>query len=341
MSQTPASAPTEPVRAPDEGHSHVFDVRNPVAERRTRQVMWLTLVTMAVEIAAGTVFGSMALLADGWHMSSHALALGVSAAAYSLARRHAHDPRFAFGTWKIEVLGGYTSAVFLLGVAAYMGIESVLRLLEPAAIRFDEAMPVAVLGLVVNLVSAWLLSSGTHGHGHDHGHAHGHERGHGHGHEHGHAHEQERAAGAHSHAHDLNLRSAYLHVVADAATSVLAIAALAGGKFFGIGWLDPVMGLVGTVLVGRWAIGLMRDTGRVLLDAEMDAPVAAEVREVVGTLPGAPRIRDLHLIRVGKGRYACVLSLAVTADLTPAAVRDALRVHEELVHVTVEIERAG
>jgi cation diffusion facilitator family transporter len=305
-----------------DAHVHVFDTSNPVAERRTRQVMWLTLAMMVVEIAAGTVLGSMALLADGWHMSSHALALGVSAFAYSLARRHAQDPRFAFGTWKIEVLGGYTSAVFLLGVAAYMGIESISRLLQPAPIRFDEAIPVAVLGLAVNVLSAWLLAGG-----HDHGHAHGHEHGHDHAHGHSHAH------------HDLNLRSAYLHVVADAATSVLAIIALVGGKYLGAHWLDPVMGIVGTVLVGRWAIGLLRDTGRVLLDAEMDAPVVQEVRDVVATLPGPPQLRDLHVWRVGRGKYACIVHLAGTQALHAAEVRDALAIHEELVHVTVEFER--
>jgi cation diffusion facilitator family transporter len=307
-----------------DAHVHVFDTSNPMAERRTRQVMWLTLAMMVVEIAAGTVLGSMALLADGWHMSSHALALGVSALAYSLARRHSHDPRFAFGTWKIEVLGGYTSAVFLLGVAAYMGIESVTRLLQPAPIRFDEAIPVAVLGLGVNVLSAWLLAGG-----HDHGHAHGHE----HGHEHSHAH-----AGGHAH-HDLNLRSAYLHVVADAATSVLAIIALVGGKYLGAHWLDPVMGIVGTVLVGRWAIGLLRDTGRVLLDAEMDAPVVQEVRDVIATLPGTPQLRDLHVWRVGRGKYACIVHLADTPAMHAAEVRDALAIHDEIVHVTVEFER--
>jgi cation diffusion facilitator family transporter len=296
-------------------HVHVFDTRNPVAERRTRQVMWLTLAMMVIEITAGTLLGSMALLADGWHMSSHALALGVSAGAYYLARRHAHDPRFAFGTWKIEVLGGYTSAVFLLGVAAYMGIESVTRLFSPAPIRFDEAIPVAILGLAVNLLSAWMLSQG---HAPDAAHDHGH---------------------GHEHHHDLNLRSAYLHVVADAATSVLAIVALVGGKYYGATWLDPAMGIVGTVLVGRWAIGLLRDTGRVLLDAEMDAPVVQEVREVVATLPGPPQLRDLHVWRVGKGKYACIVCLAGDGDLQPGLVREALGVHEELVHVTVEIER--
>ncbi len=303
-----------------DAHVHVFDTSNPVAERRTRQVMWLTLAMMVVEIVAGTVLGSMALLADGWHMSSHALALGVSALAYSLARRHAQDPRFAFGTWKIEVLGGYTSAVFLLGVAAYMGIESITRLLQPAPIRFDEAIPVAVLGLGVNVLSAWLLAGG-----HDHSHDHGHEHSHAHG-------------GGHAH-HDLNLRSAYLHVVADAATSVLAIIALVGGKYLGAHWLDPVMGIVGTVLVGRWAIGLLRDTGRVLLDAEMDAPVVQEVRDVIATLPGTPQLRDLHVWRVGRGKYACIVHLSGAQALHAAEVRDALAIHDELVHVTVEFER--
>jgi cation diffusion facilitator family transporter len=305
-------------------HVHVFDTANPLAERRTQQVMWLTVVMMVIEIIAGTVLGSMALLADGWHMSSHALALGVSAGAYWLARRHADDPRFAFGTWKIEVLGGYTSAVFLLGVAAYMGIESVSRLLEPRPIHFNEAIAVASLGLGVNVLSAWLLSAGHGGH---HDPAHGSD-GHGHAPHH-----------HHHHHHDLNLRSAYLHVVADAATSVLAIVALAGGKYFGAAWLDPVMGIAGTILVGRWALGLLRDTGRVLLDAEMDAPVVTEVREVVAGLPGAPRLRDLHVWRVGKGKYACIVSLGAEEGLRAEEVREALSVHEELVHVTVEIER--
>ena len=328
-------------------HVHAFDTRNPLAERRTRQVMWLTAAMMVVEIVAGTLLGSMALLADGWHMSSHALALGVSAGAYYLARRHSDDPRFAFGTWKIEVLGGYTSAVFLLGVAGYMGIESLSRLLQPTAIRYDEAIFVAVLGLAVNIASAWLLASGRGGHEHVHttGHEHGHTHGHAHGHDHAHAVQQqdERTVdpgGQSQHHHDLNLRSAYLHVVADAATSVFAIIALAGGKYFGVRWLDPVMGLAGTVLVGRWALGLLRDTGRVLLDAEMDAPVVAEAREVIAALPGSPRLHDLHVWRVGKGKYACIVSLGADAELRAEEVRAALSVHEELVHVTVEIERA-
>ena len=307
---------TRPVhRHVDVGHSHDFDTHNPLAERRTRQVMWLTATMMVVEIVAGTLFGSMALLADGWHMSSHALALGVTAGAYALARRYAGDPRFAFGTWKIEVLGGYTSAVFLVGVAAYMGFESVSRLIDPAEIHFNQAIPVAILGLAVNVISAWMLSSGAHGHDHA-------------GHEHGHAHE---------HHHDLNLRSAYLHVVADAATSVLAIVALVGGKYLGAGWLDPVMGLVGTVLVARWAVGLLRDTGRVLLDAEMDLPVVREVHEVIEALPQSASVRDLHVWRVGKGKFACIVSVATDEPVGADEVRRRLAVHEELVHITVEV----
>jgi cation diffusion facilitator family transporter len=303
--------------APEHPHVHVFDLHNPVAERRTRQVMWLTAVMMVVEIVAGTLSGSMALLADGWHMSSHALALGVSAGAYALARRHAQDPRFAFGTWKIEVLGGYTSAVFLLGVAGYMGFESVRRLVAPSPIHFDEAIPIAIIGLVVNVVSAWLLSSGSHGHDHHHGHGHDHA--------------------PHEHHHDLNLRSAYMHVLADAATSVLAIGALVGGRYFGASWLDPVMGIAGTLLVGRWALGLLRDTGRVLLDAEMDAPVVGEVREAVAALTEPATLRDLHVWRVGKGKYACIVSIETDAEFAAVDVRRHLAAHDELVHVTVEV----
>lgn len=297
-----------------EPHSHVFDVAHPLAERRTRQVMWLTAAMMVLEIAAGTIFGSMALLADGWHMSSHVLAFGLAAGAYALARRLAEDPRFTFGTWKIEVLGGYTSALLLVAVAIYMGIESVLRLMEPAPIRFDQAIPVAVLGLLVNVASAWLLSRGTRRPG---------ERGHG-----GHHH------------HDLNLRSAYLHVLTDAVTSVLAIIALTGGKYFGAAWLDPAMGMVGALLVGRWAVALLRDTGRALLDADMHAPIVSEVREAIAALPQPTVIRDLHVWRVGKGKYACIVSLAAHPSVTPDEVREHLAVHEELVHVTVEVNPA-
>ncbi len=299
-------------------HTEVFDTGNPLAERNTRWAIVLTIVTMVAEIAGGWVFNSMALLADGWHMSSHALALGLSAFAYAAARRFSRDRRFAFGTWKIEILGGYTSAVFLVGVAAVMLFQSVERLFFPSEIHYDEAIALAFVGLGVNLACAWLLRDTHH---HHHGH---HEHAH-HGHEHA------------EHHHDLNQRSAYMHVIADAATSALAIIALFGGKFWNIGWLDPVMGIVGAALVTIWAYGLLRDTGRVLLDAEMDAPVVAEVREVIADLPDAAEITDLHIWRVGKGKYACMLSLNAEKNVRPEEIRKRLSIHEELAHITVEI----
>ncbi|MDO1529774.1 CDF family Co(II)/Ni(II) efflux transporter DmeF [Fulvimonas sp. R45] len=297
-------------------HSHRFNEGSPLAEKNTLRAVVITAIMMVVEIVGGYALNSMALLADGWHMSSHALALGVSAGAYVLARRLATDRRFAFGTWKIEVLGGYSSALLLGVVAALMLVQSVERLVHPAAIHYDQAIPIAVVGLLVNLLCAWLLKDGHHHHGHDHEHDHGHRH------------------------HDLNLRSAYLHVVADAATSVLAILALSGGKFLDISWLDPLMGIVGAVLVAQWAISLIKQSGRILLDADMDAPVVEEIRGVVADkLPGTA-ITDLHVWRVGKGRYACILALVTDQPLTPAVVRRHLAVHEELAHVTVEIAKA-
>ena len=328
-------------------HTHRFDVGNPLAERNTRRAMALTAAMMVIEIAGGWWFNSMAVLADGWHMSSHALALGLSAFAYAFARRHADNARFAFGTWKIEILGGYTSAILLLGVAALMAFQSVERLFAPQPIRYTQAIAIAVVGLLVNLLCAWWLRDhhDHHHHGHDHGHDHDGHHGHGHDHhhdhDHDHAHPHDDSAQAHgptAHAHDLNLRSAYLHVLADAATSVLAIVALIGGLLWGAAWLDPLMGIAGAVLVTLWAVSLLRDTGRVLLDAEMDAPVVAEVREVIerGDVPA--RITDLHVWRVGRGQYACVVSLVTTAAVGADFFRRALAVHEELVHVTVEVD---
>jgi cation diffusion facilitator family transporter len=299
-------------------HSHVFDAGSHAAERGTRLVMWITAAMMVVEIWAGWWFNSMALLADGWHMSSHAFAIGLSTFAYVAARRYARDSRFAFGTWKIEILAGYTSALFLLGVAAMMAFASVERIFSPQAIHFPEAIAVAVVGLVVNIACALILGrADAHP---DHASEH-----------HG-----------HHHHHDLNLRSAYLHVIADAATSVLAIVALVGGMSFGWNWLDPVMGIVGAVLVARWAWGLLRDTSRVLLDREMDNPVTAEIQDVIAALDPtqATRIADLHLWRVGKARFACILSLVThDPDMTPSRVKAQLKEHEELAHVTVEIHQ--
>lgn len=294
-------------------HNHDFDPGNQAGERGTRSVVVITLATMVLEIAAGWWSNSMALLADGWHMSSHAVAIGLSALAYVLARRQAGDQRYAFGTWKIEILGGFASALVLLGVAGLMVVGSVDRLLAPQAIHYQEALLVAVLGLAVNLICAMILGNAHH---HDHPHP----------------------DGQHEHPphHDLNLRSAYVHVVADAATSVLAIAALAGGWWFGWSWLDPAMGLAGAVLVALWARTLLLDTGAILLDREMDAPVVAEIRTALTNAD--TRIADLHVWRVGRNAYACALSL-VTRDpsLNPTTVRQRLAVHEEIAHATIEI----
>ncbi|MCC4603448.1 CDF family Co(II)/Ni(II) efflux transporter DmeF [Xanthomonas campestris] len=325
---------TMPV-APHCPQSHTFASANPLAERSTRKAVLLTVIMMVVEIVGGWTLNSMALLADGWHMSSHALALGLALFAYRFARRHATDARFTFGTWKVEVLGGYTSALLLLGVAGLMAFQSVERLFSPRPIQYQEATVIAVIGLLVNLMCAWWLRDS-----HGHGHAHGHQHGHGHG-SHGHSHPHDHHGHGHRHdAHsDLNLRAAYLHVVADAATSVLAIVALVAGMHWGVTWLDPIMGIVGAVLVTVWAWGLLRSTGRVLLDAEMDAPVVAEVKQVIAELGHAIDIADLHVWRVGSDRYACVLCLVTAAQIDAELVRNALQIHEELVHVTVELRR--
>ena len=397
---------------------HSFGQGNPLAERRTRWVMWITLVVMVVEITVGWAFNSMALLADGWHMSSHALALGLTVFAYRMAARFARDRRFTFGTWKIEVLGGYTSSLLLVGVALTMLVESLERLVHPLPIGYNQAIGTAVFGLLVNLVSAWMLKDdhhhhhhhghghghghGGHSHGHDdgqdhqHGHEHGHEHSHGHdhGHAHGHAHEASRAhahgishahAPAHDHGHaddhdhdhehghehhithgshhpthgheasssrahglkathtDLNLRAAYIHVLTDAATSILAIVALFAGKWWGAAWLDPVMGIVGAVVVAIWARGLLMDCARVLLDAEMDGPLVGAVRRTLHHASGQAVLKDLHIWRVAHDKYACIVALDLPAGpeeacLSPADFRQLLQSrHAELVHVTVEV----
>ncbi len=293
-------------------HTHVFDDGNPLAERNTRWAVVLTAVMMVAEIVGGWTYNSMALLADGWHMSSHALALGLSTMAYAAARHFANDTRFAFGTWKIEVLAGYTSSIFLVGVAGLMLFQSVERLISPTPIQYDQAIAIAGAGLLVNLICAWLLKDGG-------------------------AHHHEHGTDDHDHHHDLNLRSAYLHVITDAVTSVFAIVALTGGKFWGANWLDPVMGIVGAGLVLAWAYGLLRDTGRVLLDAEMAAPVVAEIREVIAASPIKADITDLHVWRVGKRKYACILSLLAADEAQPNYFKQLLSIHGELVHVTVEV----
>ena len=294
-----------------------FDEGNPLAERNVRRAFWLTSVMMVIEIAGGWWYASMAVLADGWHMSSHSVALGLSAFAYAYARRQARHRAYAFGTWKVEVLGGYTSAILLLAVAALMIYQSIERLLVPQPIHYAQAIVIAVIGLAVNLVCAWWLRP-THPHEHSHGQSRGHD-----------------------HHSDMNASSAYLHVLADAATSVLAIVALFGGLLWGAAWLDPSMGLVGAALVSVWACGLLRDSGRILLDAEMDAPVVAEIREVIERGEVKARITDLHVWRVGRAKYAVVLSVASDAGKDGEYFRRALGVHEELAHITIEVEREG
>lgn len=304
-------------------HHPIAAQTNPLAEKNTLRALVLTAVMMVVEIIGGWYYNSMALLADGWHMSSHVVALGLALFTYVIARKLAQDGRFSFGVWKIEVLGGYTSAILLLLVAVMMFYHSAERLFAPVAIHYNEAITLAIVGLVVNLVCAWLLKDGHHHHEHDHHHDDSHAH-----HHHADGHE------------DLNLRAAYMHVVADAATSVLAIIALFVGKLFGADWLDPVMGIVGGILVAVWALGLLRTSGRALLDAEMDAPVVAEIREVIAQSPVPAQIQDLHVWRVGRNQFACVLSLSTTANIDADFFKQQLQIHEEIVHITIELVKA-
>lgn len=295
-------------------HDHVFlGERHDENARRTLWVVVLTSLMMVGEIAAGIAFNSMALLADGFHMATHAGALAVAAGAYAFARRHAADRRFSFGTGKVGDLSGFASALVLALVALGIAVESIGRLFDPSPVAFGEATLVAILGLVVNVASVFLLSGGHgHGHAHDPHHDHGHE------HEHGH--------------HDNNLRSAFAHVVADALTSVLAIVALVAGRYLGWVWLDPVMGIVGGAVIAVWAWNLLRETAAVLLDTS-DPHLEAEVREQVEG-PGDARITDLHIWRIGPGAHAAIVSVAGTADRE--AIRERLVPVHELAHVTIE-----
>jgi cation diffusion facilitator family transporter len=305
----------------DFAHSHNFlSASHDTNERRTRYVVMLTAVMMIVEIVAGILTGSMALLADGIHMATHAGALGVAAFAYWFARKHAENPRFTFGTGKVGDLAGFASALVLAIFAAGIAVESIQRLISPQSIAYSEAIWIAVLGLLVNLMSAWLLGADHH-HDHDHGHMH----------HHGHSY-------AHDHAHaDNNLRSAYFHVLADALTSVLAIAALLAGRYLGWAWMDAAMGLVGAVVIGRWAWTLLRDTAAVLVDAEADASRYAEVRDTIEDDDAT--VTDLHIWRIGPGKYAALVSLIAANPREPAEYAKLLSIHEEYVHVTFEVHK--
>ncbi len=300
-------------------HHHIFNVDKKAIERRTLIVVIITFVTMIAEILFGWISNSMALLADGWHMGTHAFALGISLIAYITARKYVKDETFTFGTWKIEILGAYTSAIVLGIVGVIMIYSSIERMINPLNIYYNQALFVAILGLLVNLVCAIILNSGGHAHEHEH-HHHGED-------EHSH----------HKYEHeDLNLKSAYLHVVADAMTSVLAIVALLGAKYFNFIWLDPFMGIVGAGLIIRWSYLLLRDTGGILLEHEVNDAIVNEIKSEIES-DGDTKICDLHIWRVAQNRYACILSLVTEKKYSIEEYKERLKKVHELAHVTIEI----
>lgn len=299
-------------------HQHVFlGGAHAENERRTWFVVALTAAMMVAEIVGGTVYGSMALVADGWHMATHAGALAISGFAYRYARRHAHDPRFSFGTGKLGELAGYSSALILAVVAMLIGYESLRRFVSPVVIRFDEAIVIAVVGLAVNLVCAWILR-GRSGHSHSETVART-----------GHRHH-------HHHHHDHNLRSAYLHVLADAFTSVLAIGALGAGLTLGWARMDPLIGIVGAFVIARWAIQLLRSAGAVLLDRVPGPELPGAIRERLET--GLDRVTDLHVWRVGPGHFAVIAAIASDRPEPPDRYRERLEGLHGLSHVTIEVQ---
>lgn len=305
------------------GHDHFFLGSNHQRnERKVWLVIALTASMMLVEIVAGTLYGSMALVADGWHMSTHAGAMLIAVLAYRFARRHAGNPRFTFGTGKLGDLAGFASAIVLALIALLIGWESLVRLTQPIHIDFNQAIAVAVVGLGVNLVCAWLLKD-------DHAHHHHH------GHEHHHSNDEHHAPGK---GRDNNLRAAYLHVLADALTSVLAIVALLVGRSYGWLWADPVMGVVGALVIARWSWGLIRDSGSVLLDAAAEGQdVRQEIREAMA--PTGSQVTDLHVWQVGPGHFAAIVSLMAREPREPAHYKALLAHIHELSHVTVEVQR--
>jgi cation diffusion facilitator family transporter len=294
-------------------HRHRYNIEDGHGERNTRRVIVLTVSMMIIEIAAGYLFGSMALLADGWHMGTHAVALGITAFAYFYARRHKDNPNYSFGTGKVGVLGGFTSAVVLAVIALLIGVESIQRLITPQPIRFNEAIAVAFIGLVVNVISAFLLQE---------------KHSHHHGHEHDHDHPKK--------FRDHNLRAAYFHVLADALTSLLAIVALFTGKAFGWVWMDPIMGIVGAVIISRWSYGLLVDSGRVLLDRDVNQEAIAEIRAIIEA-DSDNRVSDLHVWRVGTHHLSAIVSIVTHFPKEPEHYKKLLADYDEIVHVTVEV----
>jgi cation diffusion facilitator family transporter len=305
-------------------HDHVFlGAAHDRNERRTWAVVGLTAAMMVVEIAGGTIFGSMALLADGWHMSTHAGALAIAAFAYRYARNHARDPRFAFGTGKLGDLAGFTSAIVLAMISLGIGYESVVRLFEPVTIHYSEATAIAVFGLGVNLLSAWLLGAGDHHHHHGHDHD-------------DHAHDNHNH---HHHHDDHNLRSAYWHVLADALTSVLAIVGLLAAWIYGWTWLDPAIGIVGAVVIAHWSWRLIRDAGAVLLDATPNRALAEAIKSRLEI--GHDRIADLHVWRLGPGHHGAIVSLVSDQPEPVEHYKERLKNMSELSHLTIEVHRCA
>lgn len=323
-------------------HSHSFgqDAKRQ-GESRTLIVIVITAIMMVVEISTGIAYGSMALLADGMHMASHTLALGINFFAYIYARKHAHDPRFSFGTGKVNALGGYTGAILLALFALMMAWESVERLINPTEIAFNSAILVAIIGLVVNGTSVFILGDNhSHGHGHGHSHEHHHhdehEHKHSHGHEHAHEHQDETHTHHHSeHHHDHNLRSAYLHVMADALTSVTAIIALLAAKYFGWIWMDPIMGIVGSILVAKWSMGLLKQTSSSLLDHQAPEQIVDSVRHTVEHHE-AIAITDLHVWSIGPNIYSVIIAVLSSDQNAAASIRSQLD-SDQFPHVTIEV----
>ena len=319
-------------------HSHRFgqDQKRP-GEFRTFIVIALTASMMVVEITTGIIYGSMALLADGLHMASHSVALGINAFAYVYARRHAHNMRYSFGTGKVNTLGGYTGAILLAVFAALMAWESLLRLLDPVSIAFNQAIVVAIFGLLVNGASVFILGADhshehDHHHSHEHNHAHAETEPHAHAHEHQHEHHHEH----HHEQQDHNLRSAYLHVLADALTSLLAIFALLVGKYTGAIWMDPLMGIVGAILVARWSIGLLRSTSAVLLDEQVSGSMQQQIRAFMEQ-DQLDRVVDLHVWTVGPNVHAATITIVSRAPRSPGYYKTRLAQHIQLDHVTIEV----